>query len=380
MQVFGPNELLADVLKKDLCIGCGACTEICPYFKSYKGRTSMLFSCTRQEGRCHAHCPKAEVDLDELSSFMFGKAYEGSPLGSYQSVVISKAGPEMIPGNFQSGGTVSALMTHALMERQIDAAVLTDWKGLIPVPELITEPGDVTRFASSKYVTAPTVSMFNKSKQLGYKRVGIVGTPCQLTAIAKIRTNPLDREDFEDTAGLTVGLFCTWTLDARDLLKYLSARIDVEKIKKLDIPPPPAEVLTVTTVDDEIELPLSEIRPMIPRACSVCPDMTAEWADVSVGGLEGSPGWNTLIIRTQKGAELISKAEASGFLVTDKMPKESFEHLSMAAGNKKARAFRQAMEDGCLNNKDDGHAALRVSPTILKEMNIESGEDNVGDT
>ncbi len=380
MQVFGPNELAADVLNKDLCIGCGACTQMCPYLKSYKGKTSMLFSCTRQQGRCHAYCPKAEVDLDELSNFLFGKAYEGSPLGSYEKVMISKAGPKMISGNFQAGGTVSALMTRALQKGQIDAAVLTDWKGLFPIPKLVTRPEDVVPCASSKYLTSPTVSMLNKAQELNYKRLGIVGTPCQLTAVAKIRTNPLKREDFKDTVGLTVGLFCTWTLDARNLVKYLSARGDVEKIKKLDIPPPPSEILIVTTADDEIKIPLSEIRPMIPHSCSICPDMTAEWADVSVGVLEGRPGWNTLIIRTEKGAKLIADAEKSGFLITDRMPKESFEHLLTAAGNKKVRAFRQALKEGCINNADNGHAALRVNPAVIKGMRIEPEEDHVGHT
>ena len=41
--VMGSNELLADVHNRDLCIGCGACVDICPYFKNYKGKTAQLF-------------------------------------------------------------------------------------------------------------------------------------------------------------------------------------------------------------------------------------------------------------------------------------------------------------------------------------------------
>ena len=68
MRVFGPNELLEDVQKKNLCIGCGACVDLCPYFRNHRGKTAMLFPCTLSEGRCYAGCPRAEVDLDELSS------------------------------------------------------------------------------------------------------------------------------------------------------------------------------------------------------------------------------------------------------------------------------------------------------------------------
>jgi coenzyme F420 hydrogenase subunit beta len=57
MPVFGPRELIEDVFKKDLCIGCGACVELCPYFKNYKGKTAMLYPCTLSRGRCFAFCP-----------------------------------------------------------------------------------------------------------------------------------------------------------------------------------------------------------------------------------------------------------------------------------------------------------------------------------
>ena len=60
MHVFGSSELIEDVLNKDLCIGCGACVELCPYFKNHKGKTAMLFGCTLSQGRCFAFCPKAK--------------------------------------------------------------------------------------------------------------------------------------------------------------------------------------------------------------------------------------------------------------------------------------------------------------------------------
>ena len=63
MQLFGSNELIEDVHKRNLCIGCGACVDLCPYFKNYKGKTSQLFPCTLEQGRCYAYCPKAEVDI-----------------------------------------------------------------------------------------------------------------------------------------------------------------------------------------------------------------------------------------------------------------------------------------------------------------------------
>ena len=37
MQILGSNELVEKVLDKDLCVTCGACVGLCPYFKVHQG-------------------------------------------------------------------------------------------------------------------------------------------------------------------------------------------------------------------------------------------------------------------------------------------------------------------------------------------------------
>ncbi len=143
MKVFGSAELREDVLERNLCIGCGACMELCPYFLSHRGKTAMLFSCSLSEGRCHAYCPKVEVNLDDLSRKFFDTSYEGTPLGSYLYVKTARAGGQIGNGDFQAGGTVSALMNFALKKGYLDAAVLTDKEGMLPVPRLVTTPEDI---------------------------------------------------------------------------------------------------------------------------------------------------------------------------------------------------------------------------------------------
>ncbi|UCF57976.1 MAG: Coenzyme F420 hydrogenase/dehydrogenase, beta subunit C-terminal domain [Deltaproteobacteria bacterium] len=372
MPVFGPNELLEDVIYNDLCIGCGACVDLCPYFKSHKGKTAMLFPCTLSQGRCYAHCPKAEVDLGELASKFWGEPYEGAALGKYRQVVVSRAGEKMEQGTFQSGGTVSALMTLALQSGMIDAAVLTEREGLVPVPRLVTSPEDVALCATSKYTAAPTLAAFNQAVEEGYSRIGVVGTPCQLMAVGQMRSNPLKKEDFKDPVALVVGLFCTWALDTRKLITFLSEKMDISKIQGMDIPPPPAEILVVQSGDGKVEFPLSEIRPMIVNSCHICPDMTSEWSDVSVGVLEGQPEWNTLIIRTEKGGALVEKACQEGYLQVKEIPEENLDHLRFAAGNKKKRALTTAGKQGLLNNNEERkRSALRINEEVVKRITEE---------
>jgi coenzyme F420 hydrogenase subunit beta len=339
MKIFGPKELIQNVMDPGLCIGCGACVHLCPYFGSYKGKTASLFACTLEQGRCYAYCPKVETDLEELSLKIFGKPFEGHAPGHYRSIHTSKAGPAMKQGNFQCGGTVSALMAFGLKKGWLDAAVLTGREGVLPVPVLVTHPDDVLGCAGSKYTAAPTVSLANLGIKQGYKKIGMAGTPCQVLASAKMRANPMNEEPFTDPFAMVIGLFCTWALDFRKFEPFISDIAAPEDIIKIDIPPPPAEIMEVHTRNGKKEIPLEKIRQLVPETCSHCPDMTSVFADISVGVLEGRPEFNTLIIRSERGEERVREAVKEGYLVLDTMPEESLDHLIHAAGNKKQRAL-----------------------------------------
>ncbi len=360
MKVLGSRELLADVLEKELCIGCGACVSLCPYFKSHNGKTAMLFPCTQEQGRCFAFCPKVEVDLDEVSRGIFGAPYSMEPLGPFSAVMMSRAGAKTAGNNFQSGGTVTALMTYALQAMLCDAAILTGRNGVDAVPSIVTSPEEVQGYASSKYTSAPTLAAFNRAVGEGYSRIGVVATPCQVLALAQMRINPMAKKEFTDPTSLVVGLFCTWSLDYRAFRRLIEGRVDIKEIKKFDIPPPPAEVMEIHTDRGIIEIPLAEIRATVPNSCDYCFDMTSEFADVSVGVVEGRSGMNTLIVRTERGRAIVDGALRAGYLLVEDMPAENLERLKIAAGNKKKRALKKALAEGIINSADDRRALIRM--------------------
>jgi coenzyme F420 hydrogenase subunit beta len=368
MHVLGSNELIEDVFNQELCIGCGACINLCPYYKNHKGKTARLFPCDLSQGRCYAYCPKAEVDLDELSRQTWNLSYDGSPVGNHRQILAARAGAKMPQTAFQSGGTVSALTTLALKNGIIDAAVLTDREGLVPVPRLVTNWQDVVKYACSKFMAAPTLAAVNGGIQEGYTRLGVVATPCQMTAVAQMRANPLAREDFTDPVALTVGLFCNWSLDTRQLSAMLSEKLDISTIRGMDIPPPPAGIMVVETENEPTEIPLSEIKPLIPQSCFICPDMTSEFSDVSVGMFEGQPGWNTLVVRSKTAADLVTMACDEGYLETKAMPPESITQLTGAAGEKKARAVRTLLRRKLINNQNSERSAMRMPPDIIEKI------------
>ena len=377
MKRFGSRELLENVIHQNLCIGCGACQELCPYFRSYRGKTAMLFPCTQTEGRCFAYCPKAEADLDVLSRTLFGKPYGADALGSYQSIVMARAGKQAAKAPVQSGGTVSALMQCALAAGQIDSAILTAKEGLAPLPFIATTADEIRACASSKYTAAPTLAALHRAAQKGWNKIGVVATPCQTLAVAQMRHAAWVKNDLSKSIALVVGLFCTWSLDFRAFEGFLSERLDIGRIRKIDIPPPPAEVMEVFTNEGKREFSLKEIRALVPEACSYCHDMTSEFADISVGVVEGRPDWNTVIIRTDRGKRIVEEAREKSWLIVEEISGQNLDHLRWAAGNKKRRGLSKGKDMGLIGPPDgDGFALLRLNPEMLKTITESTTEDH----
>ena len=92
--------------------------------------------------------------------------------------------------------------------------------------------------------------------------------------------------------------------------------------------------------------------------------MTAEFADISLGsGRAKYRGWNTLIVRTEAGAEIVALAKEKGLLETQPLPEENVTNLRRAALNKKKNAVRE------LRVKYDGQLGyLGLSETIAQEL------------
>ena len=366
----GLKALEERVFGSDLCAACGACLSLCPYLRSWKGRVVKLDNCNLDEGRCFAYCPRTEVNLDEVYNKIFGKSYEEIEMGPVRKVMMARAKDPIWTKKAQTGGVVSILIDFALREGVIQAGVLTPRDGdLLPQGKIITSRKAVLSCAGSSYVSGPTLEALNRGPWKGQERIGIVGLPCQVLALARMKTSTLEKKTPIDRVDLVIGLFCTWALDYKPFMAFLHKRVSSLSIKKLNITPPPERILEVMAGKTLYRIPVDDIRPFIRPSCKVCLDMTAELSDISVGTVEGKEGWNTVIVRTAMGENLLKRAKNAGVIETRPLPKDNLSHLKEASLLKKRRALDALKEMGGIEK-----AYFTLSTNLIKRILSESGE------
>jgi len=339
----GQQELKQGVLDTGLCINCGACVNLCPYTAAYKDRTVILHACDLKEGRCYAYCPRTPTDLETLRRTLYEPDDLTPELGPFKGLYIARAVDESILSSAQHGGTVTALIALALKEGFIDAAILAqESERFLPQGVSVSDPSEVGKGSKSKFVTSPTVATFNETAKSEFEKIGVVATPCQALALAKMRLKPAPaKDDNIDKLRLVIGLFCGWALSWRDLTKLLLSKADEASILGMDIPPSKYECMEVYTTNGTIAIPLDEVLPCVKEGCQYCFDMTAEFSDISVGsarlpeGWDTAKGWNQVIVRNKTGQELLDLARSKGVLEFRDLPEGNLEKLKTASMNKK---------------------------------------------
>jgi len=337
---------------------------MCPYLVAFNGRIVKLHDCDLAQGRCYAYCPRTELDLPALQRERFGSVQVPLELGVVRAMLMARARDPQLRERAQTAGVVSALVALALEEKLVDAAILTQrGRDLLPSGRKVTSREEVLQCAGSSYVASPTLAALNRGPWTAGERVAVVGLPCQVLALAKIRADLRDRTRPAPELVMTIGLFCTWALSHAPFLAFLRGRLGSEPILGMDISPPPERILRVRTRQGTRDIPVDEIRGFIQPTCSLCADMTSELADVSVGTVEGEPGWNTLILRTQAGESLLERAKDKGILEVKEMDQEHAANLAQASMLKKRRALARLRETGALDN---GH--LVVEPGWVERL------------
>jgi coenzyme F420 hydrogenase subunit beta len=347
----GQAALTSQVRGTKICTACGACVNLCPYQAFYQDEVVTLHDCDIQEGRCFAYCPRTPADLDAMRAQLFEAQDLTLEIGPVKDYHIVRAVDEKIRRQAQHGGTVTALLSLALKEKIIDTAVVTEGaEGFTQQGVAVGKAAEIRKRGKSKFIAAGTLAAFNRAAQGEAQKIGVVATPCQVLALAKMRMKPIPEKDNHiDKLKLVIGLFCGWTLSWRKFTRLLKTKTSPEEITGMDIPPGKGQVV-VFIKTETITIPWAEIDPMVREGCRICLDTTAEFSDISVGSArlnedwESLRSWNQVIVRTKRGEDLMALARKKKILEFRDVPAGVLEELKKAALNKKKMSLQKIME------------------------------------
>jgi coenzyme F420 hydrogenase subunit beta len=310
------QDLKKEVWETGNCSGCGGCVAICPadaitFRENGDTSTPVQSGYCKQVtdgvacGACYAVCPRTVPQTKET-------------LGNYIDLIAAKTTRD-IPRR-QSGGAVTGILAHALDTGMIDAVVTIgeDRFTLRPVSIIVTSSEQLLHEAGSRYswwvpfLAALKTAVVNRK----YTKIAVVGVPCAVQAVSRIRSSENDLlKPYARAIRLVIGLFCTESFDYEALIgeKFKSEhRIATWDIKKLDV----RGKLEVTMNDGStFSFPMKELDDTVRTGCHHCTDTTSLFSDISAGSVGSPEGYTTLIVRNPVGKAFLESAVEAGDLV-----------------------------------------------------------------
>ncbi len=321
-------DLIQEVQKPGLCHRCGGCVTFCSAVnygalvidaegKPRYGEIEKCIEC----GLCHAICP----EIDELEQETRERLGWAPPIGRVIETTVARAADPAVRRSATDGGVVTALLLHLFERGRIDGAIVTKHAGAYRrQPFLATSTEDIKGAAGfffdtshgmkdfgDRYMTHSQIEEFDPMLKRGLRRVAFVGTSCQIKSVRRMQTLGVVPSE---AVQFCLGLFCSGNFTFGDEQRRQLAevgRFAWEDVRKINI----KENLLVHLKNGDVRtLPLDSLEFMRRHACRYCPDYSAEFADISFGGIGAEEGWTTVITRTPLGRAALADAAGAGKL------------------------------------------------------------------
>lgn len=279
----------------DDCVGCGACAIVCPT-DSKKVRTNTY--------------PMLEDDIRQAEEqFLQGKRHE--ELGIYQDIF---AGKSNISG--QDGGMVTALLLSGFRKKLFDAAIVVRRSSGYRAESFIAENADdVLSAKGTKYSRVKMMSKIGDLVKNGKRKIVLVGTPCEIRTGRRIQQQLLNQ--YPDLDITIIGIFCFEAFDysaLKDVTKRI-LNVDLDKAEKTQI----HHGKFIVEIDGKkYSAKIKEFNEAIQGGCPYCNDFVGRIADVSVGSVGSKEGFSTVIVRSNRGKELVENTD----FIRDEVDKE----------------------------------------------------------
>ena len=335
-----------DVAAWRLCVGCGACVPVCPdkkvklldiYHDGIRPfiNTEECDTCSD----CIEVCPGINYSHEQNekeTSILRGLQKKFGPiLEIFEGYATDKA----LRYAGSSGGAASALSLYCLEKLHmygvlhIGADTKYPWRN---TTILSKNRNELLRNTGSRYSPASPCDGLDKILAAPQPSV-FIGKPCDIKALRNVQ---MKNRELLNKTGVAIGIFCAGTpsTDATlDLLKKHDITIDslAELRYRGNGWPGNTTVRQKGEKEPSISLTyydswgfLNNYRPF---RCYLCPDGTAEFADISCGDpwyrepKENEDGYSLVIVRTDKGRKIVHDAMNAGYITLKRVPPQTAE-------------------------------------------------------
>jgi coenzyme F420 hydrogenase subunit beta len=295
-----PRESLAAISKPEigpaaprgLCTDCGvsrmsdpkACGRACQFIKP---------DYAAMEAKVHGR-PRDAARPDEVFFGPFRRMLRAAmktPLEGAQWTGITTR----LAARLLETGAVQAVLTMAPDPND-------SWR---PVPVLVTDAAGMAEVRGMRMGYAPLLALLEPAQARGFKRIAIIGIPCQVHALRALekelgfeRLYVIGTPCSDNTTTENFHSFLALLAEDPATITYLEFRADYHvelRFKdggKKEIP--------------FLLLPISKLPPdFFPLTCRTCVDYTNALADITVGYM-GGEGEQWLLVRNERGEEMLS--------------------------------------------------------------------------
>jgi coenzyme F420 hydrogenase subunit beta len=323
------QDLINEVQRLDFCGRCGGCVSFCSAdnLGALKiGDAGMPAFADEEKclhcGICYMICPNTH-DLDEE---LKKRAKWEPPMGLIFDLTSAQTTNPTVGERCTDGGVVTSLLLYLMDNHMIDAALVSRGDGPFHRAPLLAMTGEeiisaagshydesfhVAELGSHYSTYSPAMYELKRLREGHVDRVAMVGTPCQINTVRKMQ---LLKVIPSDVIKYCFGLFCMENFSFNDLqMGPLSKKygFDLTQVVKVNVK---EDFFAYLKDGRVIHIPFEDIDSIARPACMVCPDFSAEFSDISFGGLGSSEGYTTILIRSEKGRWVYREALTAGYI------------------------------------------------------------------
>lgn len=331
---------IPEVAASQLCLGCGACAYVQPELIQMSdvldhGRRPQVTDEGHEPGATDpsmAICPGIQLDAPPSPSDQDQELR--AAWGPVLEVWEGHAGDEQLRWAGSSGGAASALALHALEHEDAAGVVHVAEREDAPLlNETVysTHRDELLAATGSRYAPASPCDGLHHVVEADGPSV-FIGKPCDVAATHRIRQRDTE---LDERLGWTIAIFCAGTPTLRGTLELLDRMgieppEDLASLRYRGMGWPGRARASTRSGHEPQSLSYEEAWGEVLQRhrqwrCGLCPDHTGEYADISVGDPwyreieEGEAGSSLVVVRTERGRELVRAAVRSGALVASRV-------------------------------------------------------------